>query len=47
MSTTWTEQEDYSSQTSITYNEAEITYNEANYTYNGKLATVWTEQNES
>lgn len=47
MSTTWTEQEDYSSQTSITYNEATIEYNQIPYTYNGKEATVWTEQNES
>jgi hypothetical protein len=47
MSTTWTEQEKYSDQTAITYNEAEITYNEANYIYDGKLGTVWTEENES
>lgn len=43
---TWTEQEKYSSQTAVTYNE-NLEYNDSTYTYNGKKVTVWTEQTES
>lgn len=43
---TWTEQEIYSSQTAITYNE-DLNYNDPVYTYNGKQVTVWTEQTEN
>jgi len=45
--TTWTEEEKYSSQDSIEYNEDSVTYNESTYTYNGKLGTVWTEQTKN
>jgi ribosomal protein L21E len=45
--TTWTNEEKYSGQTGITYNETLITYNEPAYTYRGKLGTVWTEQPKS
>lgn len=44
MATTWTQQQKYSGQTPISYNEPAITYNQLLYVYNGIKGTFWTEQ---
>lgn len=47
MTTTYTNQQKYSGQSSITYNESSKTYDQAIYQYNGVLGTVYTNQTKN
>lgn len=44
MTTIFTNEQKYSGQTPIQYNEPGITYNQVTYMYDGKLGTYYTNQ---
>jgi hypothetical protein len=45
--TTWTNQEKFEDQESITYDEAGITYDDVLYLYDGKEPTTWTNETKN
>lgn len=44
MTTTYINEQKYTGQTPIAYNQTGVTYNQASYIYNGLVGTVYTNQ---